>query len=102
VYTLPDPGRTTRGLTIAKSPWRLASQVFSLVLAGNTIPDFLTANLSTVRVAIPADGGNPADPDYSPDDAKNNWGVNSAQSAHILLREPFRILIHADLMLPTS
>jgi hypothetical protein len=102
VYTLPDPGRTTRGLTIAKSPWRLASQVFSLVLAGNAIPDFLTANLSTVRVAIPADGGNPADPDYSPDDAKNNWGVNSAQSAHILLREPFRILIHADLMLPTS
>jgi hypothetical protein len=26
--------------------------------------------------------------------------VNSAQTAYILLRLPFRILIHADLMLP--
>ena len=36
----------------------------------------------------------------NPDDPANKWGVNSAQTAYILLRLPFRILIHADLMLP--
>ena len=38
----------------------------------------------------------------NPDDAQNHWGVNAAQTAYILLRLPFRILIHADLMLPAS
>lgn len=101
VFKLPNLGNTTRGKTIAMSPWRLASQVFSIVSANVPLPDFLKPSLNPVRVAIPANGGNPADPDYSPDDAKNNWGVNSAQTAYILLRLPFRILIHADLMLPS-
>ena len=35
----------------------------------------------------------------NPDDPHNNWGVNSAQTAYILLRAPFRILKHAELML---
>jgi hypothetical protein len=101
IFKLPNLGNTTRGKTIAFSPWRLASQVVSIVSANVPLPDFLKPSLSPVRVAIPAGGGNPADPDYSPDDAKNNWGVNSAQTAYILLRLPFRILIHADLMLPS-
>lgn len=101
VFKLPSLGNTTRGKTIAFSPWRLASQVFSIVSANVPLPDFLKPSLNPVRVSIPANGGDPSDPDYSPDDAKNNWGVNSAQTAYILLRLPFRILIHADLMLPS-
>ena len=38
----------------------------------------------------------------NPDDASNRWGVNSAQTAYILLRLPFRILIHAERMIPPS
>ncbi len=102
IFKLPNLGNTTRGLTIANSPWRLSSQVFSLVLQNVKLPDFLTSKLKPVRVTIPPGGGNPALPDYSPDDPNNNWGVNSAQTAYILLRLPFRILIHADLMLPPS
>jgi hypothetical protein len=101
IFKLPDLGNTTRGKTIALSPWRLASQVFAFVSAAVSLPDFLAPSRNPVRVVIPPGGGNPSDPDYSPDDAKNNWGVNSAQTAYILLRLPFRILIHADLMLPS-
>jgi hypothetical protein len=101
IFKLPDLGPTTRGKLMAFSPWRLASQVLSIVSENVQLPDFLSPGQSPVRVAIPPGGGDPADPDYSPDDAKNNWGVNSAQTAYILLRLPFRILIHADLMLPS-
>ena len=75
--------------------------MFSIVSANVPLPDFLKPGLNPVRVAIPPAGGSPADPDYSPEDANNSWGVNSAQTAYILLRLPFRILIHADLMLPS-
>jgi len=71
----------------------LASQVFNLVVTGTSVPDQLKPGLMPARVAIAADAENPNDP-------ANNWGVNSAQTAYILLRLPFRILIHADLMLP--
>jgi hypothetical protein len=101
VFKLPNLGNTTRGKTIASSPWRLASQVFAIVNANVQLPDFLAPGLNLSRVAIPSNGGNPSDPDYSPNDAQNNWGVNSAETAYILLRLPFRILIHADLMLPS-
>ena len=100
VFKLPNLGNTTRGLTIANSPWRLASQVFSIVLQNVKVPDFLKSSLNPVRVSIPPGGGDPKLPDFSPDDPNNHWGVNSAQTAYILLRLPFRILIHADLMLP--
>lgn len=99
-FQLPSLGNTTRGNIISKNPWRLASQVFSIVVNNTQVPDFLSPNAPTVRVSIPADGGDPNARNYSPDDAKNNWGVNSAQTAYILLRLPFRVLIHADLMLP--
>ena len=77
---------------LANSPWRMASRAFSLVLQAVHLPDFLTPELKPTGTAIVSD---PQDPDTS-----NNWGVNSAQTAYILLRLPFRILVAADMMLP--
>jgi hypothetical protein len=92
VFKLPDLGNSVRGQTMRLSPWRLASQVFGLVVNGTQVPDFLSPNLPPLRINI---GG--AD---DADDPNNHWGVNSAQTAYILLRSPFRILKHAALMLP--
>jgi len=92
-FKLPDLGLTKRAETIKNSPWRLASQVLKLVVTGTTVPAQLKPGLAPVRTAITADTENPDDP-------ANQWGVNSAQTAYILLRLPFRVLIHADLMLP--
>jgi hypothetical protein len=75
---------------MASNPWRQASRVFSLVLQNSQLPDFISPTSVPAGVAI-ATGS---------DDANNQWGVNSAQTAYILLRLPFRVLIHADLMLP--
>jgi hypothetical protein len=97
VFRLPDLGLTTRARTIAASPWRLASQVMSLVVGGTAVPDFLSPGLAPARVAIDPGAGSPG-----PLDRDSRWGVNSAQTAAILLRLPFRILIHADLMMPAS
>jgi hypothetical protein len=93
IFKIPDFGNTVRGVTLRNNPWRLASQVFSFVVTGATVPAELSPNLGPSRTAIVADAENPLDPN-------NRWGVNSAQTAYILLRPPFRILIHADLMLP--
>ena len=94
VYQLPDLGKNTRALTIKANPWRLASQIFNFVLTGgNSIPSILSPSNPPSRTAIVADTDNPNDP-------QNHWGVNSAQTAYILLRLPFRVLIHSDLMLP--
>ncbi len=78
---------------IAHSPWREASQVFKTVLQTTQVPGFLTPTQQPTGIAIVDDTNNP-------DDTSNNWGVNSAQTAYILLRLPFRILIQASLMLP--
>jgi hypothetical protein len=94
-FQLPDLGLTTRAQTFKLAPWRLASQVFGMVVSGTSVPDFLSPSLAPVRVVIAADANDPDDP-------ANQWGVNSAQTAYILLRLPFRILIHADHMLPAS
>ncbi len=93
VFKLPDLGNTTRAKMIKASPWRLSAQVFSLVIGGTQVPAFLSPSLQPSRVAVVADAENPEDP-------HNTWGVNSAQTAYVLLRLPFRIVIHADLMLP--
>jgi hypothetical protein len=92
-FKLPDLGLNSRAKMVKNSPWRLASQVFGLVVGATSVPDFLSPGLTLARVAITADAENPNDP-------ANQWGKNSAQTAYILLRLPFRILIHADLMLP--
>ncbi|HEY4185517.1 MAG TPA: hypothetical protein VGP07_10630 [Polyangia bacterium] len=95
VFQVPGQGSNTRARTMQVSPWRLASQVFSLVLAGAPVPAALSSGVTPRRLAIHADADNPDDP-------ANGWGVNSAQTAYILLRAPFRILVHADLMLPSK
>jgi hypothetical protein len=97
--TPPEPAPTIAGASpaaiMATSPWRLASQVFANVLQSTQLPTFLTPTLQPTGTAIVSDSDNP-------NDTNNQWGVNSAQTAYILLRLPFRILMHADLMLPPS
>ena len=76
-------GTSTRGQTMRLAPWRLASQVYGLVVNRTRVPD-LWAKSAPLRINI---GG--AD---NPDDPADHWGMNSAQTAYILLRSPFRIL----------
>ncbi len=90
----------SQGALIATSPWRMASRVFGLVQQSAIIPDFLSPSLHPFQVSIAPGGGDPHAPDYTPTDPNNQWGVNSAQTAYILFRLPYRVLIHADLMLP--
>ena len=93
VFQLPDLGNTARGNLMKNTPRRLASQVFRFVLGSYSLPDFLKPGVPPQRTAIVSDASNP-------EDANNRWGQNSAQTAYVLLRMPFRILIHADMMLP--
>ena len=74
--------------------WRLASQVFGTVLAGTSVPDFLSASAPPRGIAIIDDAGDP-------NDTVNAWGADAAQTAFITLRMPYRIAIHADLMVPS-
>jgi hypothetical protein len=97
VVPIPVKNISQSGL-IAASPWRMASRVFGLVKSNAPLPDFLSPSLQPQGIAIAA--GTSGEPDYTPTDPSNKWGVNSAQTAYILFRLPFRVLIHADLMLP--
>jgi hypothetical protein len=72
------------------APWRLSSSVFSLVLEQTILPSFLSASLPPQGVQI-----------SNPDDAANAWDTDAAQTAYITLRLPFRIAIHASLMVPS-
>ena len=94
-YQLPVLGNNTRALMVKNNPWRLASQVFSIVLSGASVPSILSPHILPKRYTLTADAGNQDDPN-------NQWGVNSAQTAYILLRMPFRVLIKADQMLPSK
>ena len=87
------PATLPAGSVLANSPWRMASRFFSYVLANTAVPDFLQPENPPIGTAIVTDSNHP-------EDGNNQWGVNSAQTANILLRVPYRILIHADLMLP--
>jgi hypothetical protein len=91
-FQMPNLGNTVRGNTIQKNPWRLASQVFNIVINSTAVPDTLSPSAQPLRVASGAD--------FNATDAPYQWGVNSAHTAYILLRLPFRVLIHASLMLP--
>jgi len=76
------------------SPCPLASQVFATVLSNVNLPPFLTANQYPQSVVPPSS--------MAGSDSKNDWGKNSAQTAYILFRLPFRVLIHACMLLPPS
>jgi hypothetical protein len=85
----PSPQAFLPGFIGPFSPWQLTSTIFSAVLASTKLPDFLSAARNPAGIAI-----------ASPD-AAYQWGVDAAQTAYITLRLPFRIAIHADLMVPT-
>ena len=73
---------------------RLASTTFGAVLAGNALPAFLSASAVPQGVSITDDAADPGD-------TANTWGTDAAQTAYITLRMPYRIAIHADLMVPS-
>jgi hypothetical protein len=75
------------------STYRLASSVMASVLASSAMPDFLTATGTPTAVSL--DGSNP-------EDSALSWGEDAAQTAAITLRLPFRILVHADSLLPPT
>jgi len=66
----------------------LASSTMRRVLAQKPIPNFLSA------------GDGPTDVSISGTDAGFHWGADAAQTAYITARLPFRVGIHADLMIP--
>ena len=101
---VPDPGSGTLSASSVSSVfpqlhpteisiYRVASSVMASLLALSAMPDFLTAPDAPLGVAI--DGSNP-------EDSALAWGKDSAQTAAITLRLPFRILVHADSLLPTA
>ncbi len=66
----------------------LASSTMRRILAQRPIPNFLSA------------GDDPTDVSISGADTGFHWGVDAAQTAYITARLPFRVGIHADLMIP--
>jgi hypothetical protein len=66
----------------------LASSAFAEVLAQHPIPPFLSASAAPSGVTV--SGG----------DAAYAWGADAAQTAYITARLPFRVGIHADMMIP--
>ncbi|MGH3296768.1 MAG: hypothetical protein ACRDP7_33745 [Trebonia sp.] len=75
------------------SRYRVASTVFSQVLGSFSVPGFLTATAGPSGVAL--SGANP-------EDSALGWGVNAAQTAAILIRMPFQVMVHADSLLPQA
>ena len=75
------------------SRYRVASTVFAQVLGGFSVPAFLSAAAAPSGVAL--SGANP-------EDSALGWGVNAAQTAAILIRMPFQIMVHADSLLPPA
>jgi len=92
-FSAAPPAESSAPSSKAKlvGPWtelRLASSTFAEVLAQRPAPPFLSAALPPSGVGVT--GG----------DAANQWGRDAAQTAYITARLPFRVAIHADLMVP--
>lgn len=73
------------------SRYRVASTVFAGVLASFSLPAFLSASDLPGGVALSG---------TNPEDSALAWGVDAAQTAAITIRMPFRIMVHADTLLP--
>jgi hypothetical protein len=73
------------------SRYRVASTVFAGVLASFSLPAFLSASGQPDGVALSG---------VNPEDSALAWGVDAAQTAAITIRMPFRIMVHADTLLP--
>jgi hypothetical protein len=72
---------------------RLQSTVFRSLLEQFTLPDFIPATTEPTDYSI-----GPGTNDANTADKGIHWGNDSAQAAYILLRRPFRIMIHASRM----
>jgi hypothetical protein len=88
---------TVRGVSATSfvtewASWRLASSVLAGVMRSSALPDFLHASLGPIDKAI-------VDDSDDPNDTANAWGVDAAQTAYILFRLPFRVAVHADMMI---
>jgi hypothetical protein len=66
-----------------------ASRVFSIPNASTQFPAFLSPKIRLYRTQFSPIGA----------DSTVSWGASAAQTASTLIRLPYRILIHADLML---
>ena len=72
---------------------RLQSTVFRFLLEQFTLPDFIPATTQPTGYSI-----GPGTNDANTADKNIHWGNDSAQAAYILLRRPFRIMVHASRM----
>ncbi len=68
----------------------LASSTMAAVLAQHPVPPFLSASVPPSGTAVTGP------------DAAYQWGTDAAQTAYITARLPFRVGIHADMMIPES
>jgi len=94
--TLPDSAVSSVFPELAPTDiarYRVASTVFAGVLASFSLPAFLSASAAPSGVSL--SGANP-------EDSAVAWGVNAAQTAAITIRMPFRIMVHADSLLPPA
>ena len=66
----------------------LASATMREVLSQSALPAFLPATSHPAGIAVTGA------------DAGFTWGADAAQTAYITARLPFRVGIHADLMIP--
>jgi hypothetical protein len=72
---------------------RLQSSVFRLLIEKFTLPDFIPATTQPTGYSI-----GPGTNDANTADKHIHWGNDSAQAAYILLRRPFRVMVHASRM----
>jgi hypothetical protein len=72
---------------------RLQSTVFAYALEQTVLPDFIPATTQPTGFSI-----GPGTNDANTADKNVVWGHDSAQAAYILLRRPFRIMVHASRM----
>ncbi len=72
---------------------RIASTRFAVSITDYALPAFLPVGVQPHGVNIVAGPDNQ-------NDKNNAWGKDSAQTAYITLRRPFRIAVHAETMLP--
>jgi hypothetical protein len=74
------------------TPRRLASTTLRAVLAALAIPDFIPARTAPVDVNVSVA--------HEQNDVNVAWTRDAAQSAYILLRRPFRLMVHASRLIP--
>ena len=93
VRAVRAPSRSLPTFVGGYSASRLQSTVFGIALEQSTLPDFIPATTQPTDYSI-----GPGTDDANTTDKTIHWGSDSAQAAYILLRRPFRIMVHASRM----